>query len=705
MSKKRAYIKVKNEKGEYQEIEVISSANNVLMPDSDVTVADEITSLKDKVETNTDDINEIEKDLTSLIEKVDSNIDDDEERISEIENQMPILRNEFEELKTEVHEEMGHIKEDMEEVRDEVIIEMGIVHGELNITNERIDDNDETIEELVKNLETTNKTIRDNKKDADNKITNVNNNVIKNTDDIKVIKEVLSIDGDDNTKSQIFVNAEAIEQTKNELTSVKAQVEINIVDISDLKSQSATNMTNIKNLQDQVAINVDDISNLKEQVSVNVEDISEINSHLDIVDQEIDDIQEYMKLVECLPEIHFLTPADKDGDCTVIRTSENKWVMIDCGEYGSFDYTKAQLDSIGCDKIEMLFITHAHSGSLGEVVKIVKQYMPKKIIYKDIDWTKLSKKETTNAIGGGLGTVEYHNKMIDVANANGVELIVATDTIIPISPSENIQIFASDFIDYDDYNSCSLMFLYNYYKYKCLFTGGATFKTEEYVAGTIGPVDMIKMANYGLDTGGSITFLQEVQPKIAIGTDIKQYQKIGLKADNVARRYKYCGAKFYEAWKINPGLSFKIFRNGWFTSGIETKMNNTWYQVEGTENDGKLVYFKDDGEIAYNQFIRDNFSYYYFDKYYLKKSGWFFYKEDKYYADPKTGVLYYSKWVREIDENGDYRFYYLKRDGRMAKNELLFIYNVGVQFNEDGLATTGIPEWAESSNYEIGTDD
>lgn len=705
MSKKRAYIKVKNEKGEYTEIDVLSTSDNVVMTDSDKSLTEDMKSLKDKVTTNTKDINEIEKDLTSLTEKVNQNIDSDDEKITDINNTLDELSETVKQNLDAVNEEMGYVRDDMDELQVNVINEIGMVHAELNNTNARIDDNDETIVDLVKNLEETNTKINTIKKNTDDTIKKVNDQVILNTDDIKVIKEVLSIDGDDNTQSQIFVNAEEIEKTKTELASVKAQVEINIVNITDLKSQNATNMTNIKNLQDQVSINVDDISTLKENVSVNTDDISEINTHLEVVDQEIDDIQEYLKLVECLPEIHFLFPADKDGDCTVIRTSENKWIMIDCGESGSFNTTKMQLDVIGCTEIEMLFITHAHSGSLGEVVRIVNNYKPKKIIYKEVEWTQLPKAETTSVVDGGLGTMEYYYKMITAANTVGSELVIATDTIIPISPSENIQIFASDFIDYDDYDGCSLMFMYNYYKYKCLFTGGATFKTEEHVAGTIGTADMIKMANYGLDTGGSISFLQEIQPKIAVGTDMARYQKIGIKAENVAKRYKYCGAKFYEAWEVNPGISFKIFRNGWFTSAFETKLNNTWYQIEGTENDGKEVYFKDDGELAYNQFVRDNLSYYYINRYNMKTTGWFFYKEDKFYADPKTGVVYYSKWLRETNSEGDYIYFYLKRNGIMAKDELLFINNVGVQFNEDGEATTGIPEWLESSNYDIGTDD
>lgn len=224
------------------------------------------------------------------------------------------------------------------------------------------------------------------------------------------------------------------------------------------------------------------------------------------------------------------------------------------------------------------------------------------------------------------------------------------------------------------------MFLYNFGTFKCLFAGDGTFETEKHVAGKIGVVDVLKSGHHGTGSGTGVEFLAELTPKACIVGGIKGLDSIGAMATLVAQRCKYYGSKVYDMWEINKGGSFKIFNNTFSHSLQESKLGNTFYTVESGTNKGKVVFIKDNGDIACDEIVNYKLDYYFFEGYFMT-NGWARLGETYYFAG-EDGRIYRNKWV--LNESDEF-YYYLKLDGLMARNEEIFIDGKIYKFDINGV--------------------
>lgn len=138
----------------------------------------------------------------------------------------------------------------------------------------------------------------------------------------------------------------------------------------------------------------------------------------------------------------------------------------------------------------------------------------------------------------------------------------------------------------------------------------------------------------------------------------------------------------FEAWDAESG-DLKVFYAN--ANGVIEKKQG-WLQV-----DSKWKYIKEDNTWAKNEFLKVNGSTYYFDCDGIMQKGIFeVYSEEDgtnyyYYAGESGAIVTQKQWLSKGSV-----WYYIKENGKLAKNELAEINGKTYYFSEEGIMQTGI---------------
>lgn len=208
------------------------------------------------------------------------------------------------------------------------------------------------------------------------------------------------------------------------------------------------------------------------------------------------------------------------GDCTYIRTPENKHILIDGGEGNSekYDYGKNVLFPYLLDKrinkIDFLIVSHFDSDHVGGLIYILNNIKVKNIII-GIQPEKSKQLEDLIKIGN-----DKRIKILILKSKDKLEIEkdIYLDVIWP--NEENII--------YDNVlNNNSLVFKFCYKKLSILFTGDIEESAENEIVKLYSDTlksTILKVAHHGSRTSTSNKFLESVSPEIAL---------IGVGKDNM----------------------------------------------------------------------------------------------------------------------------------------------------------------------------
>lgn len=189
------------------------------------------------------------------------------------------------------------------------------------------------------------------------------------------------------------------------------------------------------------------------------------------------------------------------GDSILIKTANEKNILIDGGDENSEKIIKNYLNKEKIKKIDMLFATHPdsdHIGSLDYVIntfKTDKLYMP----------------ESTSS------SEAFANLMDSCENSNvDINYLYKDDTLI-IDNETTLNVLSPSFIQSEN-NLNSLVFNINYKNKSFLFTGDAEYSNEIEIldAYNLNNVDFLKIAHHGSSSSSNMNFLSQVSPDVAV---------------------------------------------------------------------------------------------------------------------------------------------------------------------------------------------
>ena len=213
-------------------------------------------------------------------------------------------------------------------------------------------------------------------------------------------------------------------------------------------------------------------------------------------------------------EIYFLDV--RQGDCTVIKTPNNKFIVIDTGEGGknsSYDYGRSSLLPFlinkGARKIDFLIISHFDSDHCGGALSIMEEIRVDKIFVS-------KQKENSENFESFIELAKENNASINFIKT-GDKINFSRNLYMEILwPKETLEISENPL------NNNSIVGKLIYKNFSILFTGDIEEIAEKAILDKyennshILKSTILKVAHHGSKTSSIIEFLNKVKPQYAL---------------------------------------------------------------------------------------------------------------------------------------------------------------------------------------------
>lgn len=200
------------------------------------------------------------------------------------------------------------------------------------------------------------------------------------------------------------------------------------------------------------------------------------------------------------------------GDSLLIRTKNNKSIMIDTG--GSITYKKEKwelknrnfdiekstiipfIKSIGINKIDYLFLTHGDADHMGEAINLVNNFKVEKVIFNCGEFNKLEQ---------------------DLIKVLDKRKIPYYSCIKELNIDDNKLYFLNN-KDYGNENDNSSVIYTKLDNHKFLFMGDAGVEVEEDLIEkyNLKDISVLKVGHHGSKTSSGKEFINEINPKYSI---------------------------------------------------------------------------------------------------------------------------------------------------------------------------------------------
>ena len=200
------------------------------------------------------------------------------------------------------------------------------------------------------------------------------------------------------------------------------------------------------------------------------------------------------------------------GDSLLIRTKNNKSIMIDTG--GSITYKKEKwelknrnfdiekstiipfIKSIGINKIDYLFLTHGDYDHMGESIDLVENFKVEKVIFNCGEYNDLEK------------------ELIKVLDKKKIPYY---SCIKELNIDKN-KLYFLQTKEFDNENDNSNVIYTELNGYKFMFMGDASNTIEYEILNeyNLPDIDVLKVGHHGSKTSSSEEFINEIKPKYSI---------------------------------------------------------------------------------------------------------------------------------------------------------------------------------------------
>ena len=233
------------------------------------------------------------------------------------------------------------------------------------------------------------------------------------------------------------------------------------------------------------------------------------------------------------------------GDSLLIRTKNNKSIMVDTG--GKLTYKKEKwelknrnfdvekntiipfIKSIGINKIDYLFLTHGDADHCGNSKSLIDSFNVKKVY--------LNKGKINNCEKKANGNILYEDYL----------------------KIDNVEVYSLNNGNYNDENSLSMVLLLLIDNYKILLMGDAPKSVEEQIIkkDNFNNIDLLKVGHHGSNTSSSKNFIGHIKPKYSI-ISVGENNKFGHPNKEVLNNLS--GSKIYRTDE-DGSIMFKIKKN------------------------------------------------------------------------------------------------------------------------------------------------
>lgn len=186
-----------------------------------------------------------------------------------------------------------------------------------------------------------------------------------------------------------------------------------------------------------------------------------------------------------------------EADSMLISTPSKKVnILIDTGRGIDINNIIIYLKSIGISKLNYLIITHGDEDHIGGALYLIDNFKVDNVILNKGDYTEL---EVELIIHLKNKNIKYTN------NINKIPLLGSYMYLL------NTKKFSNE-------NDNSIVTYFEYQKYKFLFMGDSSSKTEEYLINNynLTNISFLKVGHHGSNTSSSTHFINKITPKVSL---------------------------------------------------------------------------------------------------------------------------------------------------------------------------------------------
>lgn len=186
-----------------------------------------------------------------------------------------------------------------------------------------------------------------------------------------------------------------------------------------------------------------------------------------------------------------------EADSMLISTPSKKVnILIDTGRGIDINNIIIYLKSIGISKLNYLIITHGDEDHIGGALYLIDNFKVDNVILNKGDYTEL---EVELIIHLKNKNIKYTN------NINKIPLLGSYMYLL------NTKKFSNE-------NDNSIVTYFEYQKYKFLFMGDSSSKTEEYLINNynLTNISFLKVGHHGSNTSSSPLFINKINPKVSL---------------------------------------------------------------------------------------------------------------------------------------------------------------------------------------------
>lgn len=186
-----------------------------------------------------------------------------------------------------------------------------------------------------------------------------------------------------------------------------------------------------------------------------------------------------------------------EADSMLISTPSKKVnILIDTGRGIDINNIIIYLKSIGISKLNYLIITHGDEDHIGGALYLIDNFKVDNVILNKGDYTELEVELITHLKNKNI---KYTN------NINKIPLLGSYMYLL------NTKKFSNE-------NDNSIVTYFEYQKYKFLFMGDSSSKTEEYLINNynLTNISFLKVGHHGSNTSSSSLFINKINPKVSL---------------------------------------------------------------------------------------------------------------------------------------------------------------------------------------------
>lgn len=220
------------------------------------------------------------------------------------------------------------------------------------------------------------------------------------------------------------------------------------------------------------------------------------------------------------------------GDCSLITTPGDGYILIDAGTASSRDEILKFLEASGVDELDYLILTHPHNDHIGSASAVLSEYDVKCVIMPDVSTTSSQFERLYDALvlEKEQGCRIYSAVPGDVYEVGGCSMNI-------IGPYE---------CDDENLNNCSIAMIFTYGEFDAFFAGDTESDVEKQLisAGSIKDCELYKVSHHGSDTSNSQSLIDILMPEISVISCGKD-NSYGHPSTAVVKRLYDCGSTVY----------------------------------------------------------------------------------------------------------------------------------------------------------------